>query len=142
MSRFQDLGEHEPHPQNLPSPLCRILYNDSVDRPARPIEFRGTSLEDLSRFPAAARRKAGFQIFKVQEGDDPDDWKPMASIGPGVREIRVRERGRAFRVIYVAAFRSSVYVLHCFQKKTEKTSSGDIETARRRYKELAREIGT
>ena len=112
-----------------------------MDRPARPIEFRGSALEDLSRFPAAVRRRAGFQLFQVQEGGDPDDWKPMASIGPGVREIRIREKDGAFRVIYVAAFQRAVFVLHCFQKKTQKTSAGDIELAKHRYKELIREIG-
>jgi phage-related protein len=112
-----------------------------VDRPARPIEFRGSALEDLSHFPPAARRKAGFQLFLVQEGDDPDDWKPMSSIGHGVREIRIREKDGAFRVIYAATFANAVYVLHCFQKKTQKTSAGDIELAKRRYKELVREIG-
>jgi phage-related protein len=112
-----------------------------VDRPARPIEFRGSSLQDLSRFPAVARRRAGFQLFQVQEGDDPNDWKPMTSIGPGVREIRVREKDGAFRVIYIATFVNAVYVLHCFQKKTQKTSAGDIELAKRRYKELVWEIG-
>jgi phage-related protein len=69
-----------------------------VEKAVRPIEFRGTALEDLSRFPASARRKAGFQLFRVQEGDDPDDWKPMTDIGPGVIEIRIRERDGAFRV--------------------------------------------
>jgi phage-related protein len=98
-------------------------------------------LEDLSRFPAAARRKAGFQLFLVQEGEDPGDWKPMNGIGPGVKEIRIREKDGAFRVIYVASFQDAVYVLHCFQKKTQKTSAGDIDLAKRRYKELAREIG-
>lgn len=117
------------------------MYTNFVDRPARPIEFRGSALEDLSRFPAAARRKAGFQLFQVQKGEDPDDWKPMASIGSGVREIRVREKDGAFRVIYVATFSNAVYVLHCFQKKTQRTSAGDIELAKRRYKELLWEIG-
>jgi phage-related protein len=112
-----------------------------VDSPAKPIEFRGSALEELSRFPAAARRKAGFQLFQVQEGDDPDDWKPMTSIGPGVREIRVRERDGSFRVIYVATFPRAVFVLHRFQKKTQKTSAGNIEVAKQRYKELLREIG-
>ncbi len=97
-------------------------------------------MEDLSRFPPAARRKGGYQLFQVQEGDDPDDWKPMSDVGPGVREIRVREKEGAFRVIYVATFRDAVYVLHCFQKKTQKTSAGDIDLARRRYKELVREV--
>jgi phage-related protein len=98
-------------------------------------------LEDLSRFPDAARRKAGFQLYQVQEGEDPDDWKPIASVGPGVREIRIRERDGAFRVIYVAAFKNAVYVLHCFQKKTQKTGVTDIELAKRRYKALVQEIG-
>ncbi|MGB6742373.1 MAG: type II toxin-antitoxin system RelE/ParE family toxin [Terracidiphilus sp.] len=112
-----------------------------MDRPARRIEFRGSSLEDLSRFPAVARRKAGYQLFQVQEGDDPDDWKPMTDIGQGVREIRIREKDGAFRVIYVATFLRAVFVLHCFQKKTQKTSAGDIELAKRRYKDLVRELG-
>jgi phage-related protein len=98
-------------------------------------------LEDLARFPAAARRKAGFQLFQVQKGDDPDDWKPMAEVGPGVKEIRIREKDGAYRVLYVASFAKAVYVLHCFQKKTRKTSAGDKELAERRYKELVREIG-
>jgi phage-related protein len=63
----------------------------------------------------------------------------MNSIGPGVREIRIRESDGAFRVIYVATFADAVYVLHCFQKKTQKTSTGDKELAKRRYKELVLE---
>ena len=106
-----------------------------------PIELRGSSLEDLSRFPAVARRKAGFQLFQVQDGDDPEGWKPMADIGPGVMEIRVREKDGAFRVSYVASLAKAVYVLHCFQKKTRKTSDADKELAKRRHKELVRETG-
>ena len=97
-------------------------------------------MEELSRFPAAARRKTGYQLFRVQEGDDPDDSKPMNTIGPGVREIRIRERDGAFRVIYVATFSDAVHVLHCFQKKTQKTSPEDIALASRRYKNLIREL--
>ena len=97
-------------------------------------------MEDLSCFPAAARRKAGFQLFQVQQGDDPDDWKPMTDIGPGVKEIRISEKDGAFRVLYVASFAAAVYVLHCFQKKTQKTSGADRELAKRRYKDLAREL--
>ena len=65
----------------------------------------------------------------------------MTDVGPGVREIRIREKDGAFRVIYVATFAAAVYVLHCFQKKTQKTGMRDIELAKRRYKELVREIG-
>lgn len=74
----------------------------------------------------------------VQLGRDPDDWKPLNAVGTGVREIRVRDVRGIFRVMYVSKFRDMVYVLHCFQKKTQKTSCGDIETAVRRYKELQR----
>jgi phage-related protein len=111
-----------------------------VVRPLRPIEFRGSSLEDLSRFPATARRKAGFQLFRVQEGDDPENWKPMPDVGAGVREIRIREKDGTFRVFYLATLADAVYVLHCFQKKTQKTRAEDIALAKGRYKELMREV--
>lgn len=109
-------------------------------RSTKPIEFRGGALDELLRFPAAARREAGYQLFQVQEGLDPDDWKPMNSIGLGVREIRIRDTNGAFRVVYVARFADAIYVLHCFQKKSQKTNSKDIAVATRRYKDLIREL--
>lgn len=88
--------------------------------------------------PFPARREAGFQLDKVQQGGEPDDWKPMRSIGQGVREIRIRDEAGAYRVIYLAKLADAVYVLHCFQKKTEQTSDRDIELARKRFRELMR----
>ena len=102
----------------------------------KPVRFLGDALDDLRDFPEDARQNAGFQLDKVQRGLDPDDWKPMSSIGRGVREIRIREESGAFRVIYLTKLADAVYVLHCFQKKTEKTSDKDIALARRRYKDL------
>ena len=90
----------------------------------KPIAFLGGSLDDLRSFPSDARREAGYQLDRVQRGLDPDDWRSMPSIGAGVREIRVRERAGAFRVIYVATFADAVYVLHAFQKKTRQTACG------------------
>lgn len=104
------------------------------------VEFRGTALDDLREFPKAARREAGHQLDQVQWGRNPDDWKPMGTIGPGVREIRIREANGAFRVIYVAKFKKAIFVLHCFQKKSQKTSREDIDLATRRYKELLKEL--
>ncbi|MCX7176720.1 MAG: type II toxin-antitoxin system RelE/ParE family toxin [Proteobacteria bacterium] len=104
----------------------------------KPVEFRGSALNDLRSFPQVARRIAGHQIDRVQRGYDPEDWKPMPSIGKGVREIRVREENGAFRVIYLARLEDAIYVLHCFQKKTPKTATSDVELARNRYKELMR----
>jgi phage-related protein len=111
-----------------------------VNKGPKPIEFRGGALTELCRFPSAARREAGYQLYQVQEGSDPDDWKPMNGVGPGVKEIRIREKDGAFRVIYVAKFEDAIYVLHCFQKKTQKTDSDDIALASRRYRDLIREL--
>ena len=66
---------------------------------AKPVEFRAGALDDLRAFPAVARREAGYQLDQVQQGRDPDDWRPMSTIKQGVREIRIREADGAFRVI-------------------------------------------
>lgn len=84
----------------------------------KPAIWMGTSREDLKAFPADARRDAWYQLDKLQRGQDPDDWKPMRSVGQSVREIRVHEESGAFRVIYLAARPEGVYVLHCFRKKS------------------------
>lgn len=107
---------------------------------AKPLAFRGSSQDDLRAFPTAAKREAGHQLDQVQHGFEPDDWKPMPTIGSGVREIRIRDLAGAFRVIYVAKFADAVYVLHCFQKKTEKTGKLDIELASKRYRDLKMEL--
>lgn len=106
--------------------------------PMKPVEFLGDSLDALRSFPKPARRSAGFQVDRVQRGLDPLDWKPMTSVGPGAREIRVRDESGAFRVIYVVRFADAVYVVHCFQKKTQRTPPREIRLARQRYRELVR----
>lgn len=108
---------------------------------SKSVEFRGSSLDDLRTFPLSARREAGHQIDQVQHGQEPDDWKPMPTIGQGVREIRIRDAAGAFRVVYVAKFADAVYVLHCFQKKTQKTSKPDLDLAESRYRDLLKELG-
>ncbi|MBK1720440.1 type II toxin-antitoxin system RelE/ParE family toxin [Thiocystis violacea] len=105
----------------------------------KPIAFRGHALDDLRAFPVAARREAGYQLDQVQHGGTPDDWKPMSTVGPGVQEIRIRDASGAFRVLYVAKFAEAIYVLHCFQKKTQKTSQADVQLAAQRYRELIQE---
>lgn len=106
----------------------------------KPVVFRGSALEDLRAFPRSARREAGHQIDQVQRGNDPDDWKPMKTVGPGAREIRIRDESRAFRAIYIAKFADAVYVVHCFEKKTQKTRKADIDLAAKRYRELLKEL--
>jgi phage-related protein len=106
----------------------------------KPIMFRGSALDDLRAFPEAARREAGYQLGRVQNELDPHDWKPMKTVGPSVREIRIRDASGAFRVIYLAKFAEAVYVLHCFQKKTEKTRKADLDLAAKRYQDLLKEL--
>jgi len=101
----------------------------------KPVRFVGSAKDDLSAFPKPARIRAGHELFMVQVGRDPDDWKPMSTAGPGAREIRVRDREGAFRVICVAKFENAVYVLHAFQKKSRKTSQVDLDLARERYRD-------
>jgi phage-related protein len=107
----------------------------------KPVEFRGSALDDLRAFPSAAKREAGHQLDLVQNGEDPDDWKPMGTVGSGVKEIRIRDEAGAFRIIYVAKFADAVYVLHCFQKKTGQTSKSDVDLAKLRYRDLKKELG-
>jgi phage-related protein len=99
------------------------------------LKFVGSSIDDLRDFPAEARRQAGFELYAIQRGDEPSDWRPMREVGPGVREIRIHVLGE-WRVLYVARFADAVYVLHAFQKKTQKTSRQDIDLARRRYTQV------
>lgn len=97
--------------------------------------FLGDSLACIREFPLDPRSEAGHQVREVQKGNDPADWKPMKEVGPGVREIRVREASGAFRVVYLATRADCVLVLHAFQKKTQQTAQRDIELAARRLRE-------
>lgn len=100
------------------------------------LEFLGDSLDQLRDFPDSARKEAGVQLHKVQLGFEPSDWKPMTSVGPGVREIRIWDDAGTFRVIYVARSAGTVYVLHAFQKKAQQTPKRDLNLARLRFHEI------
>jgi phage-related protein len=117
----------------------KLLY--SLEMTSKPVEFLGSSLSELRAFPLTAKRDAGYQLDRIQNGLEPDDWKPMSTVGQGVREIRIRDAAGAFRIIYVAKLASAIYVLHCFQKKTEKTSQLDLDVAAKRYRDLLKDLG-
>lgn len=106
----------------------------------KPVAFLGDSLDALRSFPDSAKREVGFQIDRLQRGLDPDDWKPMKTVGPGVREIRVRDASGAYREVYTATLADAVYVLHAFQKKSQATSQRDLELAAARLRDLMRRI--
>jgi phage-related protein len=100
------------------------------------LEFLGDSLAQVRDFPEGARKDAGVQLHKVQLGLEPSDWKPMTTIGPGVREIRIRDEAGAFRVLYVAHIADAVFVLHAFQKKTQQTAKRDLDLAASRLTQI------
>ena len=101
----------------------------------KPLFWLGSSRSDLRAFPARARRLAGFQLLRVQQGLEPTDWKPVAGVGSGVREIRI-QAGTAHRVFYLARFSEGIYIVHAFEKRTRKTPKKDIDLARERYRDL------
>jgi phage-related protein len=98
------------------------------------IRWVGSSYDDLLAFPKLPRKEAGFQLGKVQAGLDPTDAKPIDEVGAGTREVRISDAKGIFRVMYVAKFEEAVYVLHCFQKKTQATTRQDKDIATARYR--------
>ena len=102
----------------------------------KPLHFVGSSREDLRDLPESARETAGHQLFKVQQGKEPDDWKPMPLVGAGIHEIRVWDESGTYRVLYVSKLEEAIYVLHVFVKRFQKTAKGDIQLAKNRYADL------
>jgi phage-related protein len=103
---------------------------------AQRVVFMGDALAQIRQFPEAVRKDAGAQLHRLQLGLEPNDWKPMKSVGPGVREIRLRDASGAFRVLYVANIGDAVFVLHAFQKKSQQTAKHDLEIAAERFKQI------
>ncbi len=101
----------------------------------KPIYWVGRAKKHLGDFPIEARREAGYQLRRVQDGLEPEDWKPMSSVGLGVIEIRIH-RPNEYRVMYVARFSNAIYVLTAFEKKTQQTPDNWLDIARRAYAAL------
>jgi phage-related protein len=104
------------------------------------LRFHGDANDCLRGFPAAVRDDVGYQLYQVQLGLEPADWKPMPTVGRGVREIRYRDDTGAYRAIYLATMADAVHVYHVFKKKTQKTTQHDLEIARKRYREHMRSL--
>jgi phage-related protein len=104
----------------------------------KPVQFLGDALKSLRDFSEDAKQDAGYQLDKVQRGEQPDDFKPMPSIGKGVEEIRIWDDSGTYRVIYTARLVDAVYVLHAFQKKTQAMPKRDIDIAKERFAQLTK----
>jgi len=103
--------------------------------PDKVLQWLASSRSDVRAFPRDARRLAGVQLRRLQQGLEPNDWKPVAAVGPGVREIRLHT-ALEHRVLCVAKFAEAVYVLHAFENRSRKTSKRDVDLARQRFREL------
>ena len=100
------------------------------------ISWLGDTLNELRSWPKSVTEDMGQELLSVQRGRDPSDWKPLPSIGAGVKEIRVAQNGNQYRAIYIAKFPEAIYVLHAFEKKTQKMPTHDMEIAKKQYKAL------
>jgi len=125
-------------PLSLYRTYLPIYAQFSIIERMKAIIWMGSSKVDLKAFPTAVMDDMGHQLFRVQCGLEPDDWKPMTTIGIGVKEIRVKDTAGIFRTVYLATRPEAVYVLHCFQKKTQATARRDIGLARLRLKGVLR----
>jgi len=103
----------------------------------KPVHFEGSSQDDLRKMPKTARKAIGFQLERLQAGKETKNWKPLKGLGKnvsGVREIRIEVDTNIFRSAYVTTFGTTIVVLHCWQKKTDKTSESDKKIIVERYK--------
>ena len=98
----------------------------------KPLIFVGTTREDIRAFGKKVSVAIGTELLAVHMGSEPTDWKPMSTIGAGVKEIRTHE-GKEYRTIYVAKFSKAIYVLHSFVKKSRATPKKDIQIAKDRF---------
>lgn len=116
--------------------VYNILYSHDSKRIRKKAIFLGSSLERIKLFPAAAKARVGYQIFRLQCGEQPNDFKAVKSVGPGVYEIRVAADRSWYRAFYCLKFRDSIFILHAFEKKQNKTSNKDLRIARKALREL------
>jgi hypothetical protein len=107
----------------------------------KPVHFVGTSRDDLRELPGGARESAGYQLFKLQQGKEPDDW-PLSIVGAGVNEIRVREESGGYRVLYVAKlYTSSKKPLHRLIEVEEGTTPMTQSTVTKGSGNIFRDLG-
>lgn len=96
--------------------------------------WEGDSREVLQSFPEAARQNLGFQLWQLQQGERPGDYRPLPSIGTGVFELRDQDEKAWYRVVYLSRINDVIHVLHCFEKKSREMPGKDFQKAKHRLK--------
>lgn len=113
-----------------------------------------STLSDLRKFPDDVKRKIGFDLRVVQDGDMPEYATPMHGFDPAVLELKAIGENATYRCCVTVKLKYRVYILHVFKKKSTKddeTPEKELKTIRRRllraieldaeYKRAAREQG-
>jgi phage-related protein len=109
--------------------------SDQAERPDyASIVWEGDSREFLQAFPEDVRQNLGFQLWQLQQGEKPTDYRPLALIGTGVFELRDQDERAWHRVVYLSRINDVIYVLHCFEKKSRDMPRRDFEKAKQRLK--------
>lgn len=109
--------------------------SDQAERPKNAaVVWEGDSREVLQAFPEGVRQNLGFQLWQLQQGARPTDYRPLPSIGTGVFELRDQDERAWYRVVYLSRINDVIHVLHCFEKKSREMPRRDFERAKQRLK--------
>jgi len=98
------------------------------------IVWEGDSREVLQSFPDGVKQNFGFQLWRLQQGERPKDYRPLQSVGAGVFELREQDQEGWYRVVYLSRIESVIHVLRCFEKKSREMPRREFEMAKRRLK--------
>ncbi|HEX2775641.1 MAG TPA: type II toxin-antitoxin system RelE/ParE family toxin [Candidatus Acidoferrales bacterium] len=98
------------------------------------VVWEGDAREVLQAFPGEVRQNFGFELWQLQQGERPSDYRPLPSIGSGVFELRDQDARAWYRVVYLSRINDVIYVLHCFEKKSREMPRRDFEKAKQRLK--------
>jgi phage-related protein len=104
------------------------------------VAWEGDSRGVLQSFPEDVRQNLGFQLWQLQQGERPTDYRPLPSVGAGVFELRDQDERAWYRVVYLSRIHDVIYVLHCFEKKSREMPRKDFEKARQRLKAVRARI--
>ena len=121
--------------------MVEPLFYRTVDDVLKPVEWAGSSKEDLKRFPNPVKDRMGFAIYQAQAGLRHRDAKLLKGFGAGVLGVVSRHDDDTFRAVSTLHFEAAVYVLHAFQKKARRgiaTPKKELDTVRRRLRAAQR----
>ena len=108
---------------------------DQIEKPQlAAVAWEGDSREVLHSFPDGVRQNLGFQLWQLQQGERPRDYRPLPSIGTGVFELRDQDERAWYRVVYLSRINNVIHILHCFEKKSREMPRRDFEKAKQRLK--------